>query len=73
VTVNNSIEIRAPEKSWKLRKQPINSIVVYKDWMYCAGNSVQGSSFKVLLHEEYLICLYNFIYIGTIALFNMRK
>ncbi|KAJ4775867.1 Transducin/WD40 repeat-like superfamily protein [Rhynchospora pubera] len=46
VTTNNSIEIRAPDKSWKLRKQPVNSIVVYKDWMYCAGSSVQGSSFK---------------------------
>ncbi|KAJ3676134.1 hypothetical protein LUZ60_003546 [Juncus effusus] len=46
MVVNNCIEIRAPDKTWKLRKSPINSIVIYKDSMYCAGSTVNGSNFK---------------------------
>uniref|UniRef100_I1PUW1 Uncharacterized protein n=2 Tax=Oryza glaberrima TaxID=4538 RepID=I1PUW1_ORYGL len=46
VAVGSKIEIRAPTRSWRIRKQPISSIVVYKDWMYCAGTQVEGSTIK---------------------------
>uniref|UniRef100_A0A0E0DQI3 Uncharacterized protein n=1 Tax=Oryza meridionalis TaxID=40149 RepID=A0A0E0DQI3_9ORYZ len=46
VAVGSKIEIRAPIRSWRIRKQPISSIVVYKDWMYCAGTQVEGSAIK---------------------------
>ncbi|XP_062179988.1 putative E3 ubiquitin-protein ligase LIN-1 isoform X2 [Phragmites australis] len=45
-SVESKIEIRAPTKSWRIRKQSISSIVVYKDWMYCAGAQVEGSTLK---------------------------
>ncbi|KAK8928625.1 Alpha,alpha-trehalose-phosphate synthase [UDP-forming] 6 [Platanthera zijinensis] len=32
----NQIEIRPPSTSWKIQKKPINSICVYKGWIYCA-------------------------------------
>ncbi|VAH18470.1 unnamed protein product [Triticum turgidum subsp. durum] len=46
VSVESKIEIRAPTRSWRISKQPISSIVVYKDWMYCAGSQVEGSAMK---------------------------
>ncbi|KAG2721433.1 hypothetical protein I3760_02G082600 [Carya illinoinensis] len=39
-------EIKARAKGWKSKKKPVNSIVAYKDWLYCAGATVEGSSFK---------------------------
>ncbi|KAG6726443.1 hypothetical protein I3843_02G068800 [Carya illinoinensis] len=39
-------EIKARAKGWKSQKKPVNSIVAYKDWLYCAGATVEGSSFK---------------------------
>lgn len=52
VAVGSKIEIRAPTRSWRIRKQPISSIVVYKDWMYCAGTQVEGSTIKVRIKLE---------------------
>ncbi|XP_047046019.1 putative E3 ubiquitin-protein ligase LIN-1 [Lolium rigidum] len=46
VSVESKIEIRAPTRSWRISKQSISSIVVYKDWMYCAGSQVEGSAMK---------------------------
>ncbi|KAL6619380.1 hypothetical protein ACP70R_034519 [Stipagrostis hirtigluma subsp. patula] len=46
VSVESKTEIRPPTRSWRIRKQSISSIVVYKDWMYCAGAQVEGSSLK---------------------------
>ncbi|KAL5202290.1 hypothetical protein ABZP36_013242 [Zizania latifolia] len=46
VTIGSKIEIRAPTRSWRIRKQAISSIAVYKDWMYCAGSQVEGSTIK---------------------------
>uniref|UniRef100_A0ACD5U3I0 Uncharacterized protein n=1 Tax=Avena sativa TaxID=4498 RepID=A0ACD5U3I0_AVESA len=46
VSVESKIEIRTPTRSWRISKQSISSIVVYKDWMYCAGSQVEGSSMK---------------------------
>ncbi|CAM0955871.1 unnamed protein product [Alopecurus aequalis] len=47
VSVESKIEIRTPTRSWRISKQSIGSILVYKDWMYCAaGSQVEGSSMK---------------------------
>lgn len=43
----NEIEIRAPKTCWKMRRTPINSICVYKDWLYSAGAKIEGSNAKV--------------------------
>jgi hypothetical protein len=49
VSVESKIEIRTPTRSWRISKQSISSIVVYKDWMYCAGSQVDGSAMKVMV------------------------
>ncbi|KAG0500042.1 hypothetical protein HPP92_000114 [Vanilla planifolia] len=36
-------EIRAATTSWKIQKNPINSICVFKGWIYCAGASIEAS------------------------------
>ncbi|KAF8719996.1 hypothetical protein HU200_024766 [Digitaria exilis] len=46
MSVESKTEIRAPKRSWGVRKQSITSILVYKDWMYCAGAQVEGSALK---------------------------
>ncbi|KAM7258732.1 hypothetical protein ACFE04_014473 [Oxalis oulophora] len=47
VTNNREREIRPPTKSWRLQNKPVNSIVQYKEWLYCAANStVDGSDIK---------------------------
>jgi len=43
------IEIRAPQNSWRRKNKPINSIVDYKGWVYCAGAVVGGSTTKVCI------------------------
>lgn len=45
-------EIKATERSWWMQKQPINSIVLYKDWIYCASDTVEGSNFKVCIKNH---------------------
>ncbi|KAI0493831.1 hypothetical protein KFK09_023956 [Dendrobium nobile] len=42
----NEVEIRAPTTSWKFQRTPINSICVFKDMIYFAGASVEGSKAK---------------------------
>ncbi|KAK1430498.1 hypothetical protein QVD17_13281 [Tagetes erecta] len=39
-------EIKPPSKSWRMQSKPINSIAVYKDWLYNASTSVDGSRIK---------------------------
>jgi hypothetical protein len=46
---SNSAMIRIPRGGWMVRKQSISSIVVYRDWMYCAGAQVEGSALKVIM------------------------
>ncbi|KAG2619773.1 hypothetical protein PVAP13_3NG136200 [Panicum virgatum] len=46
MSVESKIEIMAPKRSWRIRKKSISAIVVYKDWMYCAGAQVEGSALK---------------------------
>jgi hypothetical protein len=52
VSFESKIEIRSPKKSWRIRKQSISSIVLYKDWMYCAGTQVEGSALEVLIKVD---------------------
>lgn len=36
-----------------MQSRPINSVVVYKDWLYSASDIVEGSNFRVrALHSE---------------------
>lgn len=43
---NHKTEIRPPTNSWRMLNKPITSVLVYKDWIYCAGSNVEGSSIK---------------------------
>lgn len=43
---NNKTEVRPPIKRWRMQNKPVNSIVVYKGWVYCAGAVLEGSSIK---------------------------
>ncbi|XP_008789861.4 putative E3 ubiquitin-protein ligase LIN-1 isoform X1 [Phoenix dactylifera] len=43
---DNKTEIRPPTKSWRMQNKPINSILIYKGWIYCAGAVVEGSGMK---------------------------
>ncbi|KAJ0802953.1 putative [Myosin heavy-chain] kinase transcription factor WD40-like family [Helianthus annuus] len=43
---NRQQEIKAPSKSWRLQSKPINSIALYKDWLYSASTSIDGSRIK---------------------------
>ncbi|KAL5996143.1 hypothetical protein ACLOJK_026216 [Asimina triloba] len=45
-TTDQTREIKAPSKSWWKRKRPINSIVLYRDWLYSATDVVEGSHLK---------------------------
>ncbi|KAG1338712.1 putative E3 ubiquitin-protein ligase LIN-1 [Cocos nucifera] len=46
IMADHKTEIRPPTKSWRMQNKPINSILVYKGWVYCAGAVVEGSSIK---------------------------
>ncbi|XP_059632741.1 putative E3 ubiquitin-protein ligase LIN-1 isoform X2 [Cornus florida] len=46
VTNNREREIKAPSKSWSMQSKSINSIVMYKDWLYSASAIVEGSYIK---------------------------
>lgn len=46
ITNNRQQELKAPSKSWIMQNRPINSIEVYKDWLYSASTSVEGSKIK---------------------------
>ncbi|KAK1293369.1 putative E3 ubiquitin-protein ligase LIN-1 [Acorus calamus] len=39
-------EIRAPTKGWSMQNRPINSIFVYKNWVYNSGATVEGLNLK---------------------------
>lgn len=43
---DHKIEIRAPQNSWRRKNKSISSVIVYKDWVYCTGAAVEGSSKK---------------------------
>ncbi|KAK9136874.1 hypothetical protein Sjap_007468 [Stephania japonica] len=46
ITNNQKQEIKASSNRWWTRHKPINSIHVYKDWLYSAGFAVQCSHIK---------------------------
>ncbi|KAL8263686.1 hypothetical protein R6Q59_021816 [Mikania micrantha] len=49
---NRQQEIKGPSKSWKLQNKPINSIALYKDWLYNASTSIDGSRIKELRKQS---------------------
>lgn len=44
---NHQREIKAAVKKWRMQSKPINSITVYRDWLYCASSMVEGSNIRV--------------------------
>lgn len=47
-------EVKLASKRWMLQTKPISSIFAYKDWVYIAGQGVEGSNIKVgkVKHEQ---------------------
>lgn len=45
-TSNHEREIKAPVKKWRIHNKPINSIFMYRDWLYCASSMVEGSNIR---------------------------
>ncbi|XP_076924094.1 putative E3 ubiquitin-protein ligase LIN-1 [Bidens hawaiensis] len=43
---NRQQEIKASLKSWRMQSKPINSLALYKDWLYNASTSIDGSRIK---------------------------
>lgn len=39
-------EIKAPSKSWSMKNKAVNSLVVYKDWLYSASSTIEASHIK---------------------------
>nr|GMD29913.1 putative E3 ubiquitin-protein ligase LIN-1 isoform X1 [Ipomoea batatas] len=46
ITTSRQQEIKAPSNRWRWRNKAVNSIFVYKDWLYCAIANVEGSHIK---------------------------
>uniref|UniRef100_A0A7N0T2H4 E3 ubiquitin-protein ligase LIN-1 n=1 Tax=Kalanchoe fedtschenkoi TaxID=63787 RepID=A0A7N0T2H4_KALFE len=46
VVKNREREIKEPTRNWRLHSRPINSISVYKDWLYSASTIIEGSHIK---------------------------
>ncbi|XP_071727760.1 putative E3 ubiquitin-protein ligase LIN-1 [Rutidosis leptorrhynchoides] len=43
---NRQQEIKAQSNSWRIQNKPINSILLYKDWLYSASTCIDGSKIK---------------------------
>nr|XP_043629685.1 putative E3 ubiquitin-protein ligase LIN isoform X2 [Erigeron canadensis] len=43
---NKQQEIKTASKSWRMQNKPINSIALYKDWLYSASTCIDGSRIK---------------------------
>ncbi|CAN4106227.1 unnamed protein product [Withania somnifera] len=39
-------EIKAPSKSWSMKNKAVNSLAVYKDWLYSASSLIEASHIK---------------------------
>ncbi|XP_015060714.1 putative E3 ubiquitin-protein ligase LIN-1 [Solanum pennellii] len=39
-------EIKAPSKSWSMKNKAVNSLAVYKDWLYSASSTIEASLIK---------------------------
>ncbi|XP_060197763.1 putative E3 ubiquitin-protein ligase LIN-1 [Lycium barbarum] len=39
-------EIKAPSKSWIMKNKAVNSLAVYKDWLYSASSTIEASHIK---------------------------
>ncbi|XVF28298.1 hypothetical protein REPUB_Repub15cG0018100 [Reevesia pubescens] len=46
ITSNNEREIKGPVKKWRMHSKSINSIIMYRDWLYCASSMVEGSNIR---------------------------
>ncbi|XWS39021.1 hypothetical protein CRYUN_Cryun18bG0014400 [Craigia yunnanensis] len=46
ITSNREREIKAPVKKWRMHSKPINLIIMYRDWLYCASSMVEGSNIR---------------------------
>ncbi|KAJ8566002.1 hypothetical protein K7X08_008578 [Anisodus acutangulus] len=43
---NRQQEIKAPSKSWSMKNKAVNSLAVYKDWLYSASSTIEASHIK---------------------------
>ncbi|KAM3358495.1 putative E3 ubiquitin-protein ligase LIN [Capsicum galapagoense] len=43
---NRQQEIKAPSKSWSMKNKAVNSLAVYKDWLYSASSTIDSSHIK---------------------------
>ncbi|PPR88952.1 hypothetical protein GOBAR_AA31723 [Gossypium barbadense] len=43
---NHQREIKPAVKKWRMQSKPINSITMYRDWLYCASSMVEGSNVR---------------------------
>lgn len=39
-------EIKAPSRSWSMKNKAVNSLAVYKDWLYSASSTIEASHIK---------------------------
>lgn len=46
ITNNRQQEMKASSWSWRMQRKTINSIALYKDWLYSASSIVEGSPVK---------------------------
>ncbi|XVF38737.1 hypothetical protein REPUB_Repub20aG0127400 [Reevesia pubescens] len=46
ITSNHEREIKAPVNKWRMHRKPINSIIMYRDWLYCASSMIEGSNIR---------------------------
>ncbi|KAK8709841.1 hypothetical protein V6N13_060842 [Hibiscus sabdariffa] len=46
LTSSHQREIKAPVKKWRMQSKPINSITIYRDWLYCSSSMVEGSNIR---------------------------
>ncbi|XP_011621981.1 putative E3 ubiquitin-protein ligase LIN-1 isoform X1 [Amborella trichopoda] len=51
LSTNCSREINGGVKSW-IKSKPVNSIAIFKDWIYSAGATVKGSNVKVWRRKD---------------------
>ncbi|OMO53646.1 hypothetical protein CCACVL1_28482 [Corchorus capsularis] len=46
ITSNHEREVKAPVKKWRMQSKPINSLIMYRDWLYSASSTVAGSNIR---------------------------
>ncbi|KAG9132689.1 hypothetical protein Leryth_020900 [Lithospermum erythrorhizon] len=46
IAQTRQLELKAATKTWMLSNKPINSLAIYKDWLYSASVILEGSTIK---------------------------